>query len=232
VHDWTLALIESISCRMGDPRIATPSAVGWEPASGPVVGVVQFGYCRYPGSVTPILGPLGGGNDHLRFVQDPAIHIHTLPHSVETYPWETLDIQGDTARVRVTRALPDLHTAYTVYAFLHLVHGQGRIEAWLPEAAEAEGLALERAIVKRMADTWLLGRAAFNLEPHPAMDALLYASESGYLDAFLLTARSGDFPEERERWLAEDPQGPERYREWFRSELGEEPPGAGGGEDP
>jgi hypothetical protein len=224
-HKWTLAVLETISCRVGDPRIATPSAVGWEPPSPPPgVSGIRSGYCRYPGSVIPAPGRGEWGNPHLRLVQDPSVHVHTVPDTVETYPWETLDIEGDTARVRLTPEHPDSHTSYTVYAFLHLVHRQGRIEDWLPEARAADGLALERAIVKRMAETWLLGRSAFLLEPHPAMDALLRASESGYLDAFLLTARPGEFAAERARWLAADPDGPERYRQWFRTEFGTEPP--------
>jgi hypothetical protein len=232
-HGWTLALLEAISCRLGDYRIATPSAVGWEPPPPPSVGSEsRSGYCRYPGSVTPSPGTGGWGNQHLRLVQDPSIHVHTVPDTVETYPWETLDIEGDTARVRLMPEHPDSHTSYTVYAFLHLVHRQGRITEWLPEAEAARGLVLERAIVERMAETWLLGRSAFNLEPQPAMDALLRASESGYLDAFLLTARPGEFAEERARWLAEDPDGPERYRRWFRMEFGTEPPAPGGGGGP
>jgi hypothetical protein len=232
-HAWTLALLEAISCRVGDHRIAPPSAVGWEPPLLPL-GVTEgrSGYCRFPGSVTPTSGRGEWGSPHLRLVQDPSIHVHTLPDTAATYPWETLDIEGDTARVRLTPEHPDSHTSYTVYAFLHLVHRQGRIEAWLPEAAAAEGLALESAIVERMAETWLLGRSAFMLEPHPAMDALLRASESGNLDAFLLTARPGDFAEERARWLAEDPDGPERYRRWFRAEFGTEPPAQSGGGNP
>jgi hypothetical protein len=228
IHEWTRSVIESISCRVGDDRVPTPSVVGWDPPPPFVpTGELRFGYCLYPGSVTPDFAPAGYGNTHLRSVQDPAIHVHTVPDRVDAYPWASLAIEGDTAQVRVTRTHPDLHTAYAVYAFLHLVHRQGRIEAWLPEAAEADGLALERAIVRRTADAWLLGRSAYQLDPHDALDALLYASESGYLDAFLLTIRPEDFPEELERWLEENPQGPERYRQWFRSELGYDPPGPG-----
>jgi hypothetical protein len=182
--------------------------------------------------VIPAPGRDGWGNQHLRLVQDPSIHVHTVPDTVETYPWESLEIDGDTARVRLAAAHPDWHTSYAVYAFLHLVERQGRIGDWLPEAEAARGLALEKAIVTRMTETWLLGRSAFNLEPHPAMDALLRASESGYLDAFLLTARPEEFAEERARWVAEDPDGPERYRRWFRAEFGTEPPSPANGGKP
>jgi hypothetical protein len=232
-HEWTLALLEAISCRLGDPRIATPSAVGWEtPLPPSVVTGGQSGYCLFPGSVVPGPGSVGWGNQHLRYAQDPSIHIHTVPGAVEAYPWESLVIAGDTARVRVMPEHPDFHTSYTVYAFLHLVHRQGRIEDWLPEAEAAEGLALESAIVKRMAETWLLGRSAFNLEPHPAMDALLRASESGYLNAFLLSARPAEFAEERARWLADEPDGPQRFQQWLRTEFGNETPGVFAGGSP
>jgi TonB family protein len=43
----------------------------------------------------------------VRFVQDPAIHVHTLADTADRYPWETLVIQGDTARVRLTALTPN-----------------------------------------------------------------------------------------------------------------------------
>jgi hypothetical protein len=157
--------------------------------------------------------------------QDPTIHISVVPGASDVYPWETLVIQGDTARVQVPRAHPDIRTSYTVYAYLHLMDRQRRIERWLPEAAGATGFELERAIVKRVADVWLMGRASFYLDPHRPMDELLHASEAGYLDAFLLTARPNEFADARREWVKENPGGLEAYRAWFTSTFGREPPG-------
>jgi len=227
VHEWARAQLERISCIVGWHEFGPPSVVGWLPPSPLMPGEVRTTYCSYPGTVTPIPPPPGWSSSQLRQVQDITIHVHTLPDTVDTFPWASLRIEGDTARVRVTRAQPDLHTAYSVYAFLHLAHRQGRLERWLPDAAEAEGYPLERAIVKGMVDVWLMGRSSFKLEPHQPMDELLHASESGYLDAFLFTARPDDFPQEREQWIRENPGGLEQYREWFLRVLGEEPPGAG-----
>jgi hypothetical protein len=103
----------------------------------------------------------------------------------------------------------------------------GRLEEWLPEAADAEGYALERAMVVRMADSWLLGRAIFDAQPHQLMDELIYAKEAGYLDAFLFTVRPDDFEEEREAWVRQNPGGIEEYVAWFRQTMGGDPPGLG-----
>jgi hypothetical protein len=148
-----------------------------------------------------------------------------VPGDPDAYPWQTLVIEGDTAQVGVARTHPDVQTAYTIYAYLHLLEAQGRIERALPESAGAEGYLLERRIVERMVDAWLVGRAGLGIDPFVPMDELLYASEGGYLDAFLLTARPRAFPEAREAWLAANPGGLEAYQSWYRATLGREPPG-------
>jgi hypothetical protein len=57
------------------------------------------------------------------------------------------------------------------------------------------------------------------------MDELLSASEAGYLDAFLLTARPEEFADARRDWLRENPGGLDAYRTWFTASFGREPPG-------
>lgn len=157
--------------------------------------------------------------------EDPSFMIESISGEQDTYPWETLVISNDTARYQYSRTNPDINTSYQLYAHFHLMQRMGRLADWLPEAQEADGYELERAIVQRMADSWLLGRAVFDTQPYGLLDELIYANEGGYLDAFLFTVRPDQFQEEREAWLAENPDGLEAYREWFRSTFNGEPPG-------
>jgi hypothetical protein len=159
--------------------------------------------------------------------QDPTFWIVNVPAEQDTYPWETLVLQADTARYQHARSNPDVAGAYNIYAHLHLMKKLNRLSEWMPEVAnEAENsYRLERAIVERMADSWLLGRSVFDAQPHPLMDELIYAKEAGHLDAFLFTARPNDWAPEREAWVREHPQGLEEYRAWFRQTLGGDPPG-------
>lgn len=160
---------------------------------------------------------------------DPSFLIAARADPRDLYPWETLEIEGDTARVSFARTTPDLRGSYEIYAHLHLMRRMGRLDEWLPDAADAEGWPLERAIMGRVADSWLLGRAIFDLAPYPLMDQLIYAQDAGYLDAMLLTLRPNEFAEAREAWLAEDPDADARFRAWFRETFDEAPPGSPGG---
>lgn len=149
--------------------------------------------------------------------QDPTFLIITEPQDTQTYPWETLAVSGDTARVGVQRGAADAQTPSLIYAHFHLMsEREGGLEEWLPEAAEAEGYELERAILERVADVWLYGRAIFDAAPYGPLDELLYAREFGYLDALLLTARSEEFPDAASRWRAEEPNEETEFRQWFR----------------
>jgi hypothetical protein len=161
---------------------------------------------------------------------DPSFLIESVPSEQDTYPWETLVIAvhgapADTARYQYTRSNPDITDAYNIYAHLHLMKELDRLDDWLPEHGDAEGFELERAIIARMADAWLLGRTTFDTQPHLLLDELIYAKQAGHLDAFILTARPDDFPQEREAWMRENPQAMERYRAWFRETMGGDPPG-------
>jgi hypothetical protein len=103
----------------------------------------------------------------------------------------------------------------------------GRLEEFLPEAFDAEGYELERAILARTADAWLYARALFDHAPYGPLDELLFSHENGYLDAFILTARPEEFDEERDTWLAENPGRAEEYARWFLATFETEPPGRG-----
>jgi hypothetical protein len=162
--------------------------------------------------------------------QDPSFLIEAVAAEQDTYPWETLVLavhgpMADSARYQYTRSNPDIVDAYNVYAHLHLMRRVDRLDEWLPDLENAEGYALERALVARMADAWLLGRTTFDTQPHLLLDELIYAKQAGHLDAFIFTARPNDFAQEREAWVRENPQGLEQYRTWFRETLGGDPPG-------
>jgi hypothetical protein len=134
--------------------------------------------------------------------EDPSFLIEGVPAARETLPWQTLTINAanDTARYQYDRAHPDITTAFNVYAHLHLMKRLGRLAEWMPEHANADGYALERAIVGRLADAWLLGRAVFDAPAYQPLDELIYAQDAGYLDAYLLTARPTEFAAERAAW--------------------------------
>lgn len=157
--------------------------------------------------------------------EDPAFLIRVEAQDSAPLPWETVAIQGDTAAVKVPSTVPDATPVYMVYPHQHLMARLGRIREWLPAEAVRTPWVLERSIVGRLADGWLFQRSVAAAPPYAPLDELLYAREFGYLDAFLLTARAEEFPEEREAWLEESPGELEAYRDWFRATFSREPPG-------
>lgn len=156
---------------------------------------------------------------------DPTFLIRAVPTARETLPWLTLSIEGDTASVQYDRAHPDVTTVFNVYAHLHLMKSMGRLDEWLPEHADKQGFELEREIVAKTADAWLIGRAAFGAPAYGPLDELIYAKEAGYLDPFLLVARAEEFAEERAAWDRDRAGELEAYRTWFRRVFDREPPG-------
>jgi len=156
---------------------------------------------------------------------DPTFLIDGTPAARQRLPWESLVIEGDTARVEYDRASPDIVTPYHIYAHLHLMKKMGRIGEWLPEDSTAEGFELEKAIVGRMTDAWLLGRAVFDAPAYQPLDEVMYAREAGFLDAYLLVARAEEFAEERAAWEQANPGRIEEYRAWFQRVFRREPPG-------
>lgn len=159
--------------------------------------------------------------------EDPTFLIERISADDAGYPWEATTLVGDTARILVEGTAPDSWTPYRIYAFLHLMADDERLDEWLPDAADATGYELERAIVERVSDTWLYGRAVWDTAPFRLLDELIYAREHGYLDAFLLTLRSEEFPQAREEWLAANPEGVAEYAAWFQETFGRAPPGSG-----
>jgi len=136
-----------------------------------------------------------------------------------------LNVREDSVTVRTPMGVQDAELVYMIYGHLHLMKTMGRLEEWLPEAPSAEGYDLERAILSRTADAWILGRTVFNTVPYGPLDELAYAKEAGFLDAFIFTARPNEFAAIRAEWVRANPGQMERYREWFLDTFSQEPPG-------
>ena len=164
--------------------------------------------------------------DNIR--DDPSFMIESVPRDTPSYPWESLVLVADTAKIGVQTGFADAEQVFGLYAHYWLMKEMGRLDEFLPGGGSMEGFALERAILARVADAWLLGRSVYLAEAFDPLEELLYANENGYLDALILTARGDEFKEERQAWLKEDPEALERYRHWFVETFDREPAGLRG----
>ena len=161
---------------------------------------------------------------------DPSFMIETVGRDTPSYPWESLLLVADTAKIGVQTGFDDAARIFEIYAHYHLMKEKGRIEEFLPGGENLEGLSFERAVLGRVADAWFLGRAVYQAVAFDPLEEILYSNENGYLDAMILTARGDEFKEERQAWLKEDPEALERYRAWFVETFDREPPGLRGPE--
>jgi hypothetical protein len=157
--------------------------------------------------------------------EDPGFWVITDLAVDEVYPWDGYQTSGDSVRVRYDPRATDTRLPMMIYGHLHLMAEMGRQEEWLPEAPTASGYDLERAILSRVADAWLLGRTVFDTTPYGPLDELIYAKREGYLDAFIFTARPDEFGEARTAWARANPGQAEAYRNWFVATFNREPPG-------
>lgn len=158
--------------------------------------------------------------------EDPAFWVITSLAADEVYPWEGLEFPGsDSVRVRIDPRAADASLVYQIYGHQHLMSRMGRQEEWLPEAPTAAGYEFEKAVLARVSDAWMLARTVFGVAPFGPLDELLYATEEGYLEAFIFTARPGEFGEARAAWAREKPEVAEQYRSWFVETFNREPPG-------
>lgn len=157
--------------------------------------------------------------------EDPSFWVIGQPAVEETFPWEGMEISNDTVSLRVPLGGRDGSLVYQIYGFLHLMAEMGRQEEWLPEAPDATGYDLERAIMERVADAWILGRTVFDTQPFAPLDEIAYAKDAGYLDPFIFTARPDEFATSRAEWARAHPGKMEEYREWFVDTFNREPPG-------
>jgi hypothetical protein len=163
--------------------------------------------------------------EQLNIEEDPSFWVITQPGDGEPYPWDGLDVRDDSVTVRVPRANQDPQLVFMIYGHQHLMSRMGRQEEWLPEAPNATDFDLERAILARAADAWILGRSVYNTQPYGPLDELAYAKEAGHLEAFIFTARPNEFASERATWVRANPGAMERYRQWFLDTFSREPPG-------
>lgn len=154
-------------------------------------------------------------------IHDPSFLIWTEPEARDVYPWETLEISADTARIRYRRTAPEVRNPYEIYAFLHLMREEGRIGEYLPEVEGAGDWDFELEVMRTVADAWLLGRAYFDFPPYVPMDQLMYASHAGYLPEILLALRPGEFAQAREEL---DPARIAAFEPWYRETFGDDPP--------
>ena len=166
--------------------------------------------------------------------EDPSFLIISHEQDAPAYPWETLQLNasGDTAHIWY-QARTGTYGPYLIYAHLHIMDAQNRLDRWLPELApDAPPFQIERAILSRVADSWLHQRSVFDARPNAILDEIVYAKENSWLDAFILTARPDLFVEERREWHAQEPDAREAYAAWFRHTFEREPPGMRGGGSP
>lgn len=157
---------------------------------------------------------------------DPSFWIISSPQEGPVYPWEELRVnaQGDSATVSL-QPNGDALWAYQIYAHLHLMAVQDRLDRWLPAAVGVDEFELEMAILARVADVWLYQRSIFDARPYSILDEITYASENGFLEEFILTARPDAFVEARKEWRDENPDGNAAYLDWFRRTFERDPPG-------
>jgi hypothetical protein len=156
---------------------------------------------------------------------DPSFWVIDEATRDEVYPWQNMRIQEDSVWVPFPSAYPDARLVFHIYGHLHLMAVMGRQEEWLPEAPDAVGFDLERAILSRAADAWILGRTVFGTTPYGPLDELAYAKEAGFLDALIFTARPEEFAVTRAAWARANSGETDRYREWFLDTFSREPPG-------
>jgi hypothetical protein len=142
------------------------------------------------------------------------IRLVEVPNAL--YPWAELELSETGGEIAVQRGFGDAETPYLLYAHFHLMAERGELGPWLPEAPDARGFELERAILARIASVWLLGRAVFDTTPFGPLDEILYASEFGFLDEFILMAQPERFEEERAAWARSHPGRADEFRDWFR----------------
>jgi hypothetical protein len=156
---------------------------------------------------------------------DPAFMIVDNRTPDQVYPWEHTRMSNDTAVILYSTGAPETELPFEIYGHLHLMAKMGRQAEWLPEAPAATGFELEKAILARVADAWLLARTVYDAAPYAPLDEIVYAKEDGYLPPLIFTARPDDFAEARAQWARNNPDGAAKYRAWFLKTFNREPPG-------
>lgn len=166
----------------------------------------------------------------LEDVEDnPSFLIRLSRQEEARYPWDTLEIDGDTALILVERAAVDADTPHLIYAHFRLMAQRDELAQWIPELdpeeEQPEGLERERMILDQVADVWLLGRSVYDTHAYGPLDEILYAREHGLLTEFILATQGDRFPEARERYAEEHPDWRTELTAFFQRTFEREGPG-------
>lgn len=157
---------------------------------------------------------------------NPSFLIRLERQSDAAYPWDTLEMEGDTASISLQRAAVDAETPYLVYAHLHLMDQRGELLEWLPFRDEpVEGLDAEEAILEWVAEVWLLGRSVFDTQAYGPLDEVTYANERGFLRSFILATQPERFADERDAYTEENPDWEEELTAFFQLTFERDGPG-------
>lgn len=153
--------------------------------------------------------------------RNPDFLVRLLQEDRPLYPWSVLEITGDTVQLSVQQGHGDAETPFLIYAHFRLMAEKDNLRRWLPEAfpeeeAPAQGFELERLILRRIADLWLLGRSVFDTSPYGPLDEILYASEGGWLDEFIFLSQPERFEAEARAHFQENPEREGAFRGWFQ----------------
>ena len=163
--------------------------------------------------------------EQTNITEDPSFWVITTPVLEDVFPWDGMVLGQDSVTLSMPLGGRDGQLVYQLYGHMHLMVQMGRQEEWIPEAPAAVGYELERAIVSRVADAWILGRTVFDTQPFTPLDELAYSKNSGFLDAFIFTARPDEFAASRAEWARANPERMQEYRDWFLETFNTEPPG-------
>jgi hypothetical protein len=152
--------------------------------------------------------------------------IRIVPVNLIRYPWDAIAFEGaDVVEVEIADVAPDAETPFLIYSHLRFLQEQGGIEEWAPEAEGLTGFELEKAILSRVSDVWLLGRSAFDTEPFGPMDELMYAREHGFLEDLILTTQRERFPVEAEAYWSGQQDRLREFVAWLERTFDREQPG-------
>jgi hypothetical protein len=155
---------------------------------------------------------------------DPDFLIRIEEERRMSYPWDTVVIIADTAEVSLASAAPDAQSPYMIYGYLKLMESWGELPEVLADSVSQTPYEVERAIVSRVADVWLLGRSVYDTHPFGPLDELVFSKESGYLEDFILATQGERFTEEAVAYRAANPSRAGEYADWFRSTFMAEGP--------
>ncbi len=147
---------------------------------------------------------------------DPEFLIRLAAEREVGYPWDTIEILGDTVDLSLVGTGADAESPYLIYGYLRLLDQWGTLVEVLPEAQGESGYGVEKAILTRVAEVWLLGRSVFDTAPFGPLDELVYAAEFDYLDEFIFATQGDCFSDAAGAYAARRPGRDAEFRSWFR----------------